>query len=228
MIRKLLLMLTPMLAVAAFAVVPVFAQAETKTYGTCSLGAPQEPLHCPEGEKTFTAFANETPVKILGQKALGSGNFILTMAAGAKIECESLIDFGEDENIGGVGNSKATLSFHHCFTIFEGLKCKINTTGAGAGVVVGVVTAKVITETTVKVTVTSGFALRISGPPPAGCPAAGTTIGTITGSATGTQAKGSNALVFAAATGLKLNGEASTITGSNETFTEAGEPVVIN
>jgi len=232
MIRKLLLMLTPVLVLAAFSVMPAFAQAETKAYGTCSPGEPQELLHCPEGEKTFTAFANETPVKVLGKKAIGSGNFILTDTVnGAKVECEGLINSGKVENKGtpAVGNSTETLVFHHCSTKVETLKCRVNTAGAGAGVIVGIVTTKVITETTVKATVTSGFAIVFSGPPHAGCPAAGTVVGTVTGSATGTQAAGSNELVFTAATGLKLASEAATITGSDETYTrEEGKPVVIN
>jgi hypothetical protein len=226
MTKKILIGLAPLLAVAAFAVMPAMASATT-AYGTCEVGQPETSPPCPEGEKNFTAFT--TTVKVLDQKALGNGNFILKdEKTGAVIECEGLISNGTDKNTAGVGESAETLSFHHCFTIVEGKRCKMSTVGDGAGSIVGTVTDKVITETTVTVTVTGGFALVFSGPPPTGCPKTGTVIGTVTGSATGTQAKGSNVLEFSKTKGFKLGTDGTEFTGSVETYTEAGRPVVIN
>jgi len=228
MTKKILIGLAPLLAVAAFAVMPAFAQAQTRAYGTCETGEPQEFPPCPEGERNFAAFT--TTVKVRDEKAIGSGNFILTdTVTGAKVECETFKSFGTDKNVGGVGMSEDTLIFDHCFTLVGTTKCKVNTAGAGAGVIVGVVTDEVLAGgVTVKIKIKSGFALVFSGVP-AGCPASGTVIGTVTGTATGAQAAGSNVLVFTAATGLLLKGDASTITGSSETYTEGTDkPVVIN
>jgi hypothetical protein len=229
MTKKILIGLAPLLAVAAFAVMPAFAQAQTRAYGTCETGEPQEFPPCPEGEKKFTAFT--TTVKVRDEKAIGSGNFILTdTVTGAKVECETFKSFGTDKNVGGVGMSEDTLIFDHCFTLFEGKKCKVNTAGAGAGVIAGVVTDEVLAGgVTVKIKIKSGFKLVFSGPPPVGCLPTGTVIGTVTGTATGAQAAGGNVLVFAAAPGLLLGTDASTITGSSETYTEGTDkPVVIN
>jgi hypothetical protein len=227
MTKKILIGLAPLLAVAAFAVMPAFAQAQTRAYGTCETGEPQEFPPCPEGEKKFTAFT--TTVKVRDEKAIGSGNFILTdTVTGAKVECETFKSFGTDKNVGGVGMSEDTLIFDHCF-LAGTTKCKVNTAGAGAGVIVGVVTDEVLAGgVTVKIKIKSGFTLVFSGVP-AGCPASGTVIGTVTGTATGAQAAGSNVLVFTAAPGLLLGKDASTITGSSETYTEGTDkPVVIN
>jgi len=228
--KKLMLGLVPLFAVAAFAVMPAMASAATTAYGTCEPTSAATETHppCPEGEKNFVAFPNGTSVKVVSEKTLGGKNFILEVVkTKAKIECEDLKDVGTFENIAGVGNSKETLIFTHCFTLFETKKCRVNTTKAGAGLIVGTVTDKVLTETTVQITVTGGFAIKFSGSP-TGCPPTGTAIGTVKGKTTGTQATGSNDLVFSAATGLELEAEPATLTGNDETYTEEGEPVVIN
>lgn len=227
MSKKILMGLAPLLAVAAFAVMPAMASANTTAYGTCETGEPQTSPPCPEGEKNFKAFAAAT--KVVDQKALGNGNFILKSAAGV-IECEGLISTGTDKNTAGVGESAETLSFHHCFTIFEGKKCRVSTAGDGASSIVGTVTDKVLAGgLAVEVKVTGGFKIIFSGAPPAGCPPTGTEIGTVTGSSTGTQAEGSNVLEFVNATGLKLGAAAAEFTGSVETYTEGTDkPVVIN
>ena len=231
MIKKLLLSIAPVLVLASFAVMPAFAQAQTTAYGTCETGEPQEFPPCPEGEKKFKAFTT-TPVKVVDQKAIGNGNFILTdKVTGGKIECEGLISTGTDKNTAGVGESAETLSFHHCFTIFEGKRCRVSTVGAGGSSIVGTVTDKVLAGgLTVQITVTGGFALVFSGPPPTGCLPFGTKIGTVTGKATGAQAAGSNVLEFTKTKGLKLNlTDETEFTGSVETYTEGTDkPVVIN
>jgi hypothetical protein len=228
MIKKLMLGLVPLLAVVAFAVMPAMASANTREYGTCEIGTPQG-AECPSGEKKFTAFT--TTVKVLNEKAFGSGNFILTnIKTKTTIECETLISSGSMKNVGGVGMSTETLIFNHCFTLVGALKCRVSSVGAGAGVIVTTVTDEVVVGgEKVKVTLPAGgIALVFSGPPPVGCPPAGTVIGNVKGNATGSQAVASGELIFTAAPGLELNGEPSTITGSVETYTESGKLVVIN
>lgn len=226
MIKKLMIGLAPLLGVAAFAVMPALAQAETKAYGTCvnTTEALEEHPPCPVGEKTFTAFGNGTPVKVLTEKTYNGGNFILKAPSGT-IECEDLKDSGTVENVAGVGNSKETLIFTHC----SAGGCRVQTAGAGAGVIRTEVTDKVLTETTVEIKVpAAGIVIVFSGSP-GGCPEPGKEVGKVTGSVIGSQAKGSNDLVFAAAKGLKFKGEESELTGNDETYTEAtGKPVVIN
>jgi hypothetical protein len=230
MSKKILMGLAPLLAVTAFAVMPAMASAANEAYGTCEPGAPETHPPCPEGEKTFTAFANGTPVKVLSEKTFGGGNFILKGAAGGVIECQDLKDSGTDENVLGVGNSKETLLFLRCSTKVSTLTCRVNTVGAGAGVIHTEVTNKVLAGgLTVEIKLpVAGVAIVFSGPPPTGCPAAGTALGTVTGSITGTQARGSNDLVFNKTKGLLFKGEESELTGNDETYTEAGKPVVID
>jgi hypothetical protein len=215
MTRKILLSIAPVLALAIFAVIPAFAQAATTEYGTITAGK-------------FTPFT--TPTKVTSKKS-GTGKFILKAASGAVIECDSFSDTGTFENKAGVGTSKDTLTFDHCVAVLSPtLSCPVQTAGSGSGNIIGAVTDKVLTETTVQITVTPpGIKIVFTGPPPTGCPAAGTVVGTVTGSTTGTQAVGSNILVFNKAKGLKLETEETELTGSNETFTEVGgKPVVIN
>ena len=225
MIKKLMLGLAPVLVVAAFAVMPAMASATT-AYGTCvnTTEALEEHPPCPVGEKTFTAFVNGTSHKVLTEKTFEGGPFILKAPTGT-IECKDLKDSGTVENVLGVGNSKETLIFNHCSLVANG--CRVQTAGAGAGVIVGNVTDKVKTETEVTVTVTGSIVIVFSGSP-AGCPAPGTAVGTVTGSVVGKQEKGANDLVFNKTAGLLFNGEASELTGNDETYTETGKPVVIN
>jgi hypothetical protein len=230
MIKKLMLGLAPLLVVAAFAVMPAMASAAHEAYGTCELGGVEEHPPCPEGEKKFTAFVNGTSVKVLTEKTFEGGPFILKdEKTKAVIECEDLKDSGTVENKEGIGNSKETLLFTRCFTLVETKKCRVNTAGAGRGVIVANVTNKVLAGgLTVEVKVTGSIVIVFSGPPPVGCPASGTAVGTVTGSVTGTQARGANDLVFAAAKGLKLGTDETELTGNDETYTETGKPVVIN
>jgi hypothetical protein len=230
MTRKLILMVAPVLMLAAFSVMPTMASAANEAYGVCELGGTHT-AECPAGEKKFTAFANGTPVKVLSEKTFKGGNFILKdEKTKAIIECEDLKDSGTFENLAGVGNSKETLLFIRCTTAVGELKCPVNTAGAGSGVIHAEVTNKVLAGgLTVEIKVpAAGIVLVFSGPPPTGCPASGTAAGTVTGSTTGTQARGSNDLVFAASKGLKFNGEESELTGNDETYTETGKPVVID
>lgn len=222
--KKLMIGLAPLLAVAAFAVMPAMASAAT-TYGTCETGGVEEHPPCPAGEKKFTAFTAAT--EVISEKALGTGNFVLKSGT-AVIECETFIDSGSDENVSGVGKSTDKLIFNHCFFVFETKKCPVGTAGAGSGVIFVSATDKVKSETEVEITLPTAVTVVFSGPPPAGCPAAGTEIGKITGSIVGKQAAGTNILVFNKTAGLLFNGAASELTGSDETYTKnTGKPVVI-
>jgi hypothetical protein len=229
MTRKLLLMVAPVLVLAAFSVMPAMASAANEHYGTCETGGTEEHPPCPAGEKKFTAFKESEKVKVLSEKTFGGGNFILKdEKTKAVIECEDLKDSGTVENVGGIGKSTETLLFVRCTTAVSTLKCPVNTAGAGSGVIVAHVTNEVLAGgLTVKITLTNNVVIVTSGPPPAGCPA-GTAVGTVKGSVTGTQARGSNDLVFKEAKGLKFNEEESELTGNDETYTETGKPVVID
>ena len=211
MSMKLYAAFVPLVAVAAFAVAPAVAQAETKAYGTVKNGV-------------FTAFTATTNVVSTGTKP-----FILKAANGA-IECKSLRDEGTVKNEGGTGHSSLTLWFDECVILPPSplAGCSVQTPGAEPDHIHGTVTDEVKTETTVEITVTGGFELKTDGSPE-GCPA-NMALGTVTGEATGTEAKGSNELVFTEAPGLFLGEEAATITGADTTVTasRAKEPVLIN
>lgn len=204
--KKYLAVFAPILATAAFAVAPAMAQAQTTAYGVVKAGV-------------FEAFTAPTAVVSEGTKA-----FVLEEAKGEKIECKSLADEGTLENVSGVGHSALTLSFDECTLTTGALAgCSVSTPGAPADTIVGTVTDVVLKETEVEITVTGGFELETESP----CPVVA--LGTVTGKATGTEAKGSNELVFNKATRLFLGAEAANITGTDATFTEAAhEAVVIN
>jgi hypothetical protein len=221
MSKKLLLSLAPLLAVAVFAMTSAAAQAQT-TYGTCAVGAPHQ-SNCPSATtEHFTPFATGVKVKVLTKKVPGSGDFKLTSAA-LTIDCTSLKDHGFVVNEGSflVGHSEETLEFDGC-TVGG---CNVETEPAGPGNITGVVTDEVLTATTVRVTIASGFEIGFSGTP-TGCPAK-TVIGDFTGSATGTQNVKTNILKFAATKGFKLEGAEMAITGEDEAETEAGLKVYI-
>ena len=230
MIKKLLLTLAPVLALAVFAVMPAFAQAETKAYGTCeaTTKALQEHPPCPENERHFKAFANKKAEKVISKLDPGE-TFVLTTAAGVSIECTSFSDKGTVTNEAGVGHSEEELVFDHCtFTNGPLAGCSVKSTGApNSNEIIGKVTNVVLTEVTVEIKVTApGIKLETDGNP-AGCPV-GAQLGTVTGTAVGKQEKGSDILIFTKATGLKLGEEAATITGSDILETAAGKPIVIN
>jgi hypothetical protein len=237
MIRKLLLMLTPVLVLATFSVMPAFAQAlESHVYGTCSPGAPQELLVCPEGEKSFVPFAKGTPVKVLSEKAVSSGNIIFESSAGTwNIQCTGLTGSGTDENVfeaaygAEYGHANRNLVLRSCSVKFEGLTCTVGTSGAGEGAIALSATFKVNQAATSKIRMVLSPVLVKFGHPGLGCPAQGTEVGTLRGEAQGTQVTASKVLAFSKTTGLTLSGSPITITGSSETYTEAtGKPVVIN
>jgi hypothetical protein len=227
MSKKLLLSLAPLFAVVAFAVTPAVAQAQL-TYGNCVVIGLPHSGNCPNpATERFKAFATGTAVKVVSRKVPGSVDYTLTSALGT-ITCKSLKDKGTVTNvlIGGVltGTSELTLEFDEC--TFGG--CPVQTAGSGSGNIVGVVTDQVLTATTVSVKLAAaGIVIVFSGPPPTGCPAAGTALGTVTGSATGTQTAKTNVLKFNKTPGFKFNGEPATITGEDELETEGGLPVYI-
>jgi hypothetical protein len=202
--KKLMLGLVPLLAVAAFAAMPAMAAASTTEYGT--------------GTTPFTKATEVT----------SKGTTFKLIASGEEIECKALSDTGTDENVSGVGKStKETLTFSECKINTGALKgCEVAST-ATTKTIVGAITNEVKSATEVEIKVTApGFAIVTTGSP-AGCPK-GTSVGTVEGHATGKQAAGSNVLVFSAATGLTLSGEAATITGEDATVTKTGsKPVVI-
>jgi hypothetical protein len=233
MSKKLYAAFVPLLAIAAFMVVPTIAQAETKQYGTCKKGVPHT-ANCPTSEG-FVEFTDGVAVNVVSK---GATNFVLVdEVTGATITCTTFSDEGTVTNVlvGGVsvGTSKLHLEFDHCtitaapaFPALVG--CSVKTPGAPSDTIKGNVTDEVKTETTVEVAVVNGFELETDGTP-APCPS-GTKLGTVTGKATGTEAKGSNDLVFTNATGLFLGTDKANISGSDVTVTaaEPKEPVLIN
>jgi hypothetical protein len=228
MIKKLLLSIAPVLVLASFAVMPAMASANTREYGTCETGT--HTAGCPTGEKNFKAFTAKT--KVRDKKVVGSANFILeNTVSHAKIECKKVFSAGIDENVGtppnAVGHSTDTLIFEECSTKVGTATCKVST--GGSSVIAGTVSDEVLAGGLgVSITVTSGFEINFQGNEPE-CPPEETEVGTVTGTTSGTQAVETNILKFAAATGLKLNGVASTITGSTETVTQGtNKAVVIN
>jgi len=211
MSKKLMMSIAPVLVIAAFAVMPAMASANTEAYGTVTGGV-------------FTPFAG--PTNVLSEKTPGSGNFVLKTAGGGVIECATFEDKGVNENVGGVGMSKDALVFDDC----------VVAAGPAAGCEVANIEGTVENEVLaggVKVGIFNlvGFVVSLTGKP-VGCPEG--IIGQVTlekeaTEVVGNQAEGSNALVFEEAPGLEFNKEKATITGSDSTVTEVGgEPVLIN
>ncbi len=229
MSKKILIGFAPLLAVAAFAVMPAMASATT-AYGICKTGVPHT-SNCPAGQG-FVAFANGKAEKVLSKLAPEETFVLVDEVTGGTITCTTFSDAGTVTNEGGVGHSSLTLKFDDCtITAFPPepavVGCSVKTPGAASDVIEGTVTDEVTSETTVKVTVTGGFKLETDGTP-VGCPS-GVQLGTVKGHATGTVAVGSNDLVFNKATGLELGTDAANITGSDETVTEVGaNRVLIN
>jgi len=179
--KKLMLGLAPLLAVAAFAIAPAAASARTD-YGTCGVVGVASP-QCP-GTEHFTAFGAAT--KVIDKKATGSGNFVLEeIIAKTKITCKTLSSIGTDENIGGVGKSTDTLFFDGCE--LSAPACRVNSDGADEGDIIVEVTNEVVGAEEVKVTLTTGVPLEIPGTQ-AGC-VPRTELGEVTGAVTGTQKK---------------------------------------
>jgi hypothetical protein len=220
MAKKLLLSLAPILAVAAFAIAPAAASAVT-TYGTCAgVGTA---ANCPGGNEIFTPFAAAT--KVVDKKTTGSGAFVLEVpSTGGKITCTTESSIGTDENVGGVGKSTDILFFDNCE--LNSPACLVNSTGADLGDIVVEVTDKVETAETVKITLPEGVPIEIPGTQKkTGCETQ-TSLGEVTGAATGNQKIKTNILEFTAAPGLALNSVAATITGSTETVTKTGSKKV--
>jgi hypothetical protein len=205
--RKFILGAAPLLAVAAFAIVPAAASAVT-TYGTCAGTGTSS--NCPSGQK-FTAFTAVT--KVISYNPAGTTFKLENEAKTAGIECGYLSDRGTVENVAGVGKSTLKLVFAECKGSGELAACEIN---PPSNVITGNVTDEVKTATTVEIKITSGgFNVK--------CGA--TELGDVTGSATGTQAARTNRLKFTAASGLAFLGAPATITGEDELYTEvAGKP----
>jgi hypothetical protein len=220
--RKIMLGMAPLLAVAAFAIAPAAASAVT-TYGTCAAGPPHS-ANCP-GTEDFTAFPEFEHVSVLSKKATGSGNFILeNEAKTADIECSTFSDSGYVRNVVLVGHSVEFLVFDGCkgSGAFEKKCSAINAKNNNE--IEGFVSNEVLTETTVKITIESGFnvkCLEKEGKKEE------EELGNVTGTATGTQTKATNVLKFAKATGLKFAGEPATITGEDELETTSGKKVFI-
>ncbi|MGO9322464.1 MAG: hypothetical protein ACLQBY_16930 [Solirubrobacteraceae bacterium] len=214
MTKKLMSSVVPLIAVAAFAVMPAMAQAETKSYGTCATGTPETKPPCPTGQK-FTAFTENEHIAVYGKKV--STTFVLeNEAKTADITCTTLQAGGLFWNVtGDIGKSHVILNFDGCTGTGLLAGCSINPLTNHE--IEGVVTDEVLTETTVKVTIESGFNVKC-----------GTTeLGNVTGSVTGTQS--GSVLKFKEAKGLTFAGEPSTITGEVEFITsETGKKVYIN
>jgi hypothetical protein len=208
MSKKLYAVLLPVVAVAAFAVVPAMASAST-AYGTCATGT--HSANCPAGQ-AFTEFT-EKREGVNGKKV--STEFVLETEVGAQgIKC-TVIDFvGKMWNVGGVGHSHMILVFENCKAFGAELETVCNATNPinGNGIIEGVVTDEVSAAEKVKITIESGFGVKC-----------GTTnLGNVTGSATGSQANASPILKFSKATGLTFDSKPSTISGEVEFVTIEG------
>jgi hypothetical protein len=215
MSKKLYVAFAPLLAVAAFAVMPAVASAFTE-YGTCgTVGA--HTANCP-GTEHFTPFPNEERVSVYGKKV--STTFVLeNEAETAGIECSKLADSGFNWNVLTVGHSFVGLAFQGC----KGIKGLATTCGAGSlpngnGIIEGDVSDIVLTELTVEVKIEHDFNVEC-----------GTTnLGPVTGAVVGSQPAKKGVLKFAKAKGLKFAGENAQITGENETKqAETNKAVVI-
>lgn len=211
MSKKLLMSVAPLLAVAAFAVMPALASAQT--YGTCSTGTTSS--NCPSGQK-FTAFTEFIHEEVRDKK-VGTSPFVLeneTETAG--IECKSFKSIGYVWNVAGTGMSEESLNFDECkptkglAEMCEAVNAKNNHEIQGS------ITNEVTGAAAVKITISEGFNVK--------CLDKGVEVelGNVTGTATGTQAAKSAVLKFAKAKGLEFALEKDTITGEAETETIVG------
>ncbi|HEY5342083.1 MAG TPA: hypothetical protein VIJ66_00270 [Solirubrobacteraceae bacterium] len=231
--KKLYALVLPVLAVAAFAVAPATALGTT-AYGTCETATKAEEQHPPCGtlEKNFKAFPEGTTVNITTK---GTTRFKLQtyeepkpgeVVVKEEIECETLTDTGTVENVSGVGRSKENLVFS---------KCKVNTgalKGCKLSNITGNVSNQVTSATTVLISIVTetppGFGVVIASGQAAPC-TAGMSLGSVTGTATGTQAAGSNLIVFSNAIGLTFLSGKARITGTDAiTETASGKKIYIN
>jgi hypothetical protein len=228
MIKKLMIGLAPLLVVAAFAVMPAMASAATLEYGTCGTPGTTTSPPCGTGEH-FTAFGNATHKVSVTSKKSGTAPFVLVdEVTGEAITCTTFSDTGKLWNEGGKGHSEDKLVFDDCTINANG--CHVASTETGEnieGSVTNIVlkeNAKKEYEVEIKV-VAPGFNIETTGLP-AGCPK-GVEVGKVTGTAIGEQGLSSSVLTFTNATGLKLNTDASNITGADETL-DGTKPVFIN
>jgi len=210
MSKKILMSLAPLLAVAAFAISP--AAASAFEYGTCgTVGA--HTANCP-GTEHFTPFAAVT--KVVSFSKQGNVFILENEAKTADIECKGLFNRGTVENVAGVGKSSLKLVFFECTGSGALAACEIN---PPSGAITGNVSDKVLTATTVEVTILNGFNVKcVEG-------AITTELGNVTGSVIGTQTSKTVPLKFAKTPGLKFLGVNATITGEDELFTEAAKPL---
>jgi hypothetical protein len=201
--RKLMLSLAPLFAVAAFAVLPSVASAVT-TYGTCgAVGGAS--ANCP-GTEHFTAFVAEQRVPVFAKAVSAEFTFESTTPAGNGFKCKGLQGGGHHWNTAaGVGKSRNFLAFEECAGFGNRAGCTPNATG----IIEGGVTDEVTGAEKVKVTVESGFRIECGG----------VLVGSITGSVTGGQIIRTAVLEFAAAIGLTFATEAYDITGKVEFLT---------
>jgi hypothetical protein len=205
MSKKLLMGLAPLLAVAAFAIVPAAASAVT-TYGTCgTVGGAS--ANCP-GTEHFTPFAGEKRVAVFGKKV--SGLFVLeNEAKTADIECSEFTAGGLDWNKAGIGHSHTVLAFEGCKG--SGTLAAVCPAGVinGNGIIQGDVNDEVKNFNHVDIAIVDGFEV-----------VCGTTnLGSVTGAVTCEQPEKSAVLKCVKAAGLKFAGENATITGESEFLT---------
>jgi hypothetical protein len=202
--RKLMLRLAPLLAVAAFVAAPAAAQART-TYGTETGGI-------------FTPFPGEARVSVFGTKI--SAQFIIENEAQTfGWKCSEASVSGLDWNVAGLGHGSELVAFEGCKGV-GGLETTCGGTNIpnGNGIIEGEVTDEVATETTVKHVIQNGFQITCGS----------TNLGRPTGSFTGNQSKKSGILRFLKAGGILFAGEKMTITGEEETRqVESNKAVVI-
>jgi hypothetical protein len=216
--RKLVLGLVSLLAVAALAVVPAMASASTREYGTCEAAeghAKEGP--CKAGEK-FSLFT-EAHVAVTGKL---KGVLRLEVRGLEGIECKTLSAIGYDWNRAGVGHGQTIYAFEGCVGV--GLlheACGASKPLNGDGIWEGTFTNEV-----------SSGGLSVKLVPPLGeafdmiC--GEYDFGAITGSTTGSQPEGSNVLHFSRVGSLKAFWDEETeLTAEIEFETLAGKKVYI-
>jgi hypothetical protein len=220
--KKFLVSAAPLLAMAAFAVMPAMASASFPVYGSCtSKVLPQTKPPCPEKFK-FTAFTtNVAQPQVISKSAL-TGLFQLRNEAGtAGFDCEKQGGQGvviNQEVAPGVidGLSETWIVYEKCkgfggFGVGGPFECgKVNETEK----IIGVVSDQLNEAGEDEVTIVGGFGVS--------CPHLKMYLGGVTGKITGQAVPAlPYETNFNKATGLTFAGEASNITGTSTSVTLA-------
>ena len=219
MAKKFIFMsLAPVLAVAAFAVMPAMASAATE-YGTCPTKV--APATSPPCNATYklAPFTEGETWSVAGKKVASTAAFqLVNEEKTAGLECGGYKTYGFDVNVGGVGTSRQTLFYSKCKGILGLAGCVPNNgTTTGGGPITGEITTKLNgTEEEDVSIVAGGFQTFCVFPGPVQ-----QNLGGVTGLVKGKRLappKGQE-VEFNETPGLKFAGKNATITGTVETST---------